>query len=222
MALRDFSAQRHHAEVIVSELFHFIEAQGDTDYIGEAVSQLQHSLQAAYLAEQAQADEDTILGALLHDIGRFIPAADAMPAVIAPNGVYVGREAHEIVGEKYLRDLGFNEKICQLVGAHVIAKRYLTAVDKNYYEGLSDSSKTTLKYQVCGLDLQLHSADEIEGGPFTAEQVREAEQDPWLQQKLAVRRWDDLAKDPDLKTQPLNYYHDMAVDSLLTEQMRIK
>lgn len=151
MISKEFSAHREHAEAVVSELFNFIEAQGDADYIGEAVSQLQHSLQAAHLAEQSQADEDTILGALLHDIGRFIPAGEEMPAVIAPNGVYVGREAHEIVGEKYLRDLGFNEKICQLVGAHVIAKRYLTAVDKDYYDGLSNSSKTTLKYQVCNL-----------------------------------------------------------------------
>lgn len=144
-------AQRKQAEAIVSELFNFIEAQGDADYIGEAVSQLQHSLQAAHFAERESADQDTVLGALLHDIGRFIPAADSMPAVIAPNGVYVGREAHEIVGEKYLRDLGFSEKICQLVGAHVIAKRYLTAVDKKYYDTLSNSSKTTLKYQVCKL-----------------------------------------------------------------------
>lgn len=140
--------QKQHADTVVSELFSFITAQGDADYIGEPVSQLEHSLQAAHFAEKSGADEDTILGALLHDIGRFIPAADTMPAIIAPNGTYVGREAHEIIGEKYLRELGFSEKTCQLVGAHVIAKRYLTGVDAKYYDGLSQSSKTTLKYQV--------------------------------------------------------------------------
>lgn len=136
------------AASMISTLFSFVEAQGYADYIGEAVSQLEHSLQAAHLAKEAGADEDTVLGALLHDIGRFIPDADSMPAMIASNGTYVGREAHEIVGEKYLRELGFNEKICQLVGAHVMAKRYLTAVDKTYYDSLSSSSKTTLTYQV--------------------------------------------------------------------------
>lgn len=146
MAISD--SQRQRAEDTVSELFKFITAQGDADYIGEPVSQLEHSLQAAHFAEESGADEDTILGALLHDVGRFIPAADEMPPMIAPNGTYVGREAHEIVGEKYLRDLGFSEKVCQLVGAHVIAKRYLTAVDEKYYDGLSQSSKTTLKFQV--------------------------------------------------------------------------
>ena len=71
-----------------------------------------------------------------------------MPSMIAADGSYVGKASHEIVGERYLRQLGFSEHICQLVGAHVMAKRYLTAVDRAYYDDLSSSSKTTLKYQV--------------------------------------------------------------------------
>ena len=147
MAQQVLPSVEQHARATVSQLFSFITLQGDRDYIGEKVSQLEHSLQAAHLAQQAGADEETILGALLHDIGRFIPAADQMPAMIAPNGIYVGRMSHEVLGEKYLRRLGFSEKICQLVGAHVMAKRYLTAVDEGYYDGLSESSKATLKFQ---------------------------------------------------------------------------
>jgi hypothetical protein len=45
--------------------------------------------------------------------------------------------------------------------------------------------------------------------------VKKAEEDPWLKQKLAVRRWDDLAKDPNLKVEPLPFYEDMAIKSLL-------
>lgn len=196
------SEAESYARDIVSTLFSFITAQGDADYIGEPVSQLEHSLQAAHLAQESGiADRDTVLGALLHDIGRFIPQSDSMPAMIAPNGTYVGREAHEIVGEKYLRDLGFSEKICQLVGAHVMAKRFLCAVDRDYYDGLSNSSKTTLKYQ---------------GGPFTEEQVRQMRQkDPILENKLQVRKWDDLAKVPGMKTHSLSFYEEMAVQSLL-------
>lgn len=136
-----------HAERTVSKLFDFIQRQGDADYIGEAVSQLEHSLQAAQLAVNDGADDETVLGALLHDIGRFIPAADKMPAIIAADGTFVGRGSHEVIGERYLEQLGFSKKVCQLVGAHVMAKRYL-ATDKTYYKGLSKSSKTTLKYQV--------------------------------------------------------------------------
>lgn len=136
------------ARATVQELFAFIERQGQGDYLGEAVSQLEHSLQAAVLAQQAGADEDTILGALLHDVGRFIPAGEKMDSMIGSDGIYVGKASHEIVGERYLRRLGFSEKICQVVGAHVIAKRYLCAVEKGYWESLSRSSKQTLEFQV--------------------------------------------------------------------------
>ena len=140
-----------HVEETIHLLFSFIQAQGHTDYIGERISQLQHSLQCAHLASQSDLyghDHEVILGALLHDVGRFIPAAKDMPKMIAPDGTYVGRSSHEVLGERYLRQLGFSEKVCQLVGAHVIAKRYLTAVEPGYYEALSTTSKRTLQYQV--------------------------------------------------------------------------
>jgi putative nucleotidyltransferase with HDIG domain len=140
------------ARATIKELFSFIEAQGHGDYLGEAVSQLEHTLQAATLAEQSGADTETIIGALLHDVGRFIPASDKMPAMIAPDGQYVGKASHEVLGERYLRQLGFSEMICQLVGAHVVAKRYLCAVDPEYWGGLSRASKTTLKFQVLHAD----------------------------------------------------------------------
>lgn len=149
MAISNLSSSEEDARAIVKELFSFIEAQGQGDYLGEAVSQLQHTLEAATLAEQSGADTETIIGALLHDVGRFIPASDKMPAMIAPDGRYVGKASHEVLGERYLRQLGFSEMICQLVGAHVIAKRYLCAVDPDYWAGLSRSSKQTLEFQVC-------------------------------------------------------------------------
>ena len=40
------------------------------------------------------------------------------------------------------------------------------------------------------------------------------EKDPFLQSKLAVRRWDDLAKEPAMETYPLDHYKDMAVKNL--------
>lgn len=135
----------------VQALFSYLRAQGDADYIGEAISQLQHSLQAADLAAAAVGpdEEETILAALLHDVGRFIPDSDDRPRMISPDGTYVGTEDHEIVGEKYLRDLGFSDKVCSIVGAHVWAKRYLCATEPGYWEALSKSSKETLKFQVC-------------------------------------------------------------------------
>ncbi|GJN81792.1 hypothetical protein PLIIFM63780_005328 [Purpureocillium lilacinum] len=192
-----------HARETVRQLFDFILAQGNTDYLGERVSQLEHSLQCGYLAQQSQQyghDQDVILGALLHDVGRFIPAADSMPKMIAPDGSYVGRASHEILGERYLRQLGFSDKVCQLVGSHVMAKRYLTAVDKDYYEGLSETSKRTLKYQ---------------GGIFDQDQVKEAQKDSLLNAKLAVRKWDDEAKVPGRIVPGLLEYEDIATNCLI-------
>jgi phosphonoacetate hydrolase len=45
--------------------------------------------------------------------------------------------------------------------------------------------------------------------------VKAAQEDPLLNEKLAVRRWDDLAKDPELQTPPLDSYEQMAVNSLV-------
>jgi len=150
----------------VKQLLSFIEKQGSGDYLGESVSQVQHSLQCATLAQRAHADDDTVIGALLHDVGRFIPASEKMESMIASDGTYVGKASHEVLGERYLRQLGFSEKICQLVGAHVMAKRYLTAVDKDYYDALSLSSKRTLKFQVYlhGLCVYLDVACRIDLG----------------------------------------------------------
>jgi putative nucleotidyltransferase with HDIG domain len=136
------------ARETVRTLLSFIDAQGKGDYIGEAISQVDHSLQAAALAKDAGSDDETVLAALLHDIGRFIPSAGDMPKMIAPDGTFVGIESHEITGEKYLRSIGFSDKICQIVGAHVWAKRYLTATEDGYWEALSKSSKVTLEFQV--------------------------------------------------------------------------
>jgi predicted HD phosphohydrolase len=70
-----------------------------------------------------------------------------------------------------------------------MAKRYLTAVGKEYYDSFSKSSKATLKFQ---------------GGVFNQVQVKEAQKDLLLEAKLAVRRWDDQAKVAGARTAPLS------------------
>jgi putative nucleotidyltransferase with HDIG domain len=136
------------ARAKIQTLFSYLSAQGQGDYIGEAVSQLEHSLQAAALASAAGVDDSTILAALLHDVGRFIPAAKTLPPLISADGRYIGTKSHEAVGEKYLRGLGFPRKVYEIVGAHVWAKRYLCATEPGYWEALSKSSKASLELQV--------------------------------------------------------------------------
>jgi predicted HD phosphohydrolase len=216
------SVQRH-VQRTIEELFGYLAVQGNSDYLGEQVSQLEHSLQCAHLATMSNADAQTILAALLHDVGRFISLSnkDDMPAMLADDGKFVGRLSHEVVGERYLRALGFGEKVCQLVGGHVQAKRYLTAVDKRYYDSLSKTSKTTLKYQVSEYSRVEHWIGilmGVQGGPFNDEQVREAQKDPWLAEKLAVRKWDDEAKVAGVTVPGLDAYRGMAINCLEGEQ----
>jgi putative nucleotidyltransferase with HDIG domain len=205
----------------IKTLFQLLEAQGQGDYLGEQVTQLEHSLQCAHLATQSPehgTDFEVILAALLHDVGRFIPAAENIEKMITPDGHYIGRQSHEALGETYLRELGFSEKVCKLVGAHVMAKRYLVATDKSYYDGLSETSKRTLEFQVCDLVLlRLQYINNNQGGGYNADQVREAQHDSLLEAKLAVRRWDDLAKKPNCKVPPLEAYEELAYQCLIGE-----
>ncbi|KAJ7938228.1 hypothetical protein B0H13DRAFT_2571974, partial [Mycena leptocephala] len=170
-----------------------ISRQGQADYIGEPISQLEHSLQAADAAKRSGADDATVCAALLHDVGQFLPNSTAEDMLT--DGVNVGKAAHEAVGAAYLASLGFPPKVCELVGAHVVAKRYLTATEPGYLEALSSASKASLKHQ---------------GGPFTPAQVKEFEEDPLAQAKIGLRRWDDQAKRTDIKASSLESFRSVA------------
>ena len=137
---------------VAETLFGYLRAQGDADYIGEAISQLEHSLQAADMAAKAGSDDELVLAALLHDVGRFLPQSAKLPRMLAPDGTYIEYASHESVGETYLREVGFPDRVCAVVGAHVWAKRVLCATEKGYWEALSKSSKATLVHQVCWVD----------------------------------------------------------------------
>lgn len=91
----------------------------------------------------------------------------------------VGRVGHEAIGASYLTSLGFGPSVTKLVGSHVAAKRYLTAIDSSYYDALSEASKQSLKFQ---------------GGPFKGKELEEFERDPLKGEMVRLRRWDDGAK----------------------------
>ncbi|CAO3639814.1 unnamed protein product [Mucor hiemalis] len=183
------------ANEIVNVVFKVLVDGSKQDYIGEKISQLEHSLQAAASAQNANADEETILAALLHDIGQFATSANQKQMLCDASAITdldptaLDVEGHERIGAEYLRNLGFSEKVCQLVESHVPVKRYLTGKHPEYYNGLSAASKLSLKYQ---------------GGPYTEEQVLQFEQDPLFKLKVQVRQWDNAAKVVDLKVPNFN------------------
>lgn len=182
------------AEGIVTDVFSLYKQYGNADYIGEPMSQVEHMLQAAVLAEKEGYEEEVILAAFFHDIGHlveYIQPAEKMESV--------GVMDHEKLGADFLQERGFSERLCQLVQSHVEAKRYLTAKYPGYYEKLSYASKQTLAHQ---------------GGRMTEEEVFQFESNPDHPLFIRLREWDDKAKETDVVMLPLEKYLQMAVRHL--------
>lgn len=187
--------KKEEAEIIVNEIFSLYENHGNADYIGEPVSQLEHMCQAAQLAEEEGYDDEVVLAAFFHDIGHlceFIMPVELMEGV--------GVLDHESIGQAYLVNKGFSERIAKLVRSHVEAKRFLTFKFPAYFEKLSDASKLTLQHQ---------------GGRMNAEEAEAFETDPMFELFIKMRTWDDLAKITNKALPDLNKYKQMAVLHLM-------
>lgn len=154
----------------ITELF---ETQGAVQYGSEAINQYQHALQCAHLAEQSGASVELVAAALLHDLGHLL-------APRAPARAAGGDDLHQYLALPFLRGL-FPEAVLEPVRMHVDAKRYLCHVDGRYRAALSPASQRSLVLQ---------------GGPFTSEEAEAFFAQPFAADAVALRRWDDLAKDP--------------------------
>lgn len=178
----------------VDEIFNLIEKYGRADYIGEAISQVEHAAQAAQLAEEQGYDEEIILGALFHDIGHIC----VNEAQYQDMGGF-GNQEHEKVGAEFLRQKGFPERVIQVGANHVKAKRYLTYKYPEYYEKLSVASKQTLEYQ---------------GGRMSDEEAAAFELDPYFAESIKLREWDEEAKVIDKPLPDFSRYKSMCINIL--------
>jgi predicted HD phosphohydrolase len=175
---------------IVNRIINLYVKYGASDYIGEGISQLEHALQCAECAEKdirMQSYDDyikncMIVAALLHDIGHLIGMEMGemqMKDVNIFNGASLGIIGHENIGREYLQKCGMPFLICELVGSHVLAKRYLCTTKKQYYDKLSDASKETMKMQ---------------GGLMTPKEINDFKSSIMPELKIYLREYDDLGK----------------------------
>lgn len=169
---------------IGNRIIEIFEARGGAAYFGEPVSQLEHALQAAYHAEQADAPAWLVVAALLHDIGHLL---HDMPEHVAELGIDA---RHEDIGHAWLAEY-FGPEVTAPVRMHVEAKRYLCATDPEYLSLLSPASVQSLQLQ---------------GGAFTEAEARAFEQRPFAREAVRLRRWDDLAKAPGMRVPGLEHY----------------
>ena len=59
-------------DTILDYIFYYYENYGSEDYIGENVSQIEHMIQAAMLAEQDSQKPEIVIALFLHDIGHLL------------------------------------------------------------------------------------------------------------------------------------------------------
>lgn len=146
-----------------------------------AVSPCAHALQCAQLAEWAHADESLVAAALLHDIGHLIPRPASLDAA---------DDVHELRAVAFLGG-HFDAAVIEPIRLHVQAKRYLVALDPRYRADLAADARQSLQRQ---------------GGAMAADERRWFESLPGSGPAVALRRWDDLAREPARRTPPLAHY----------------
>ena len=137
-------------------------------------------------AERAGSGSALITAALFHDIGHLVER-DRYALIER------GEDAHhEQAGARYLAQW-FGPDVTEPVRLHVPAKRYLTVADPTYAAQLSPASTRSLKAQ---------------GGPFTPVEAEAFLDQPFADQAIALRRWDEGAKIGGAAIPPLAHFRD--------------
>ena len=178
----------------VDEVLALFAGYGEQRY-DEELSQTLHAEQTAALAVAAGASDALVAAALLHDVGHLLElarsGADARDRTVD--------HRHEARGSAWLAGL-FDREVTAPIALHVRAKRYLCAVDPGYHGLLSAGSQASLARQ---------------GGPLDPAAVEAFEQNAGWAHAVALRRWDDHAKDPALVVEPVSSYRRL-LESLAT------
>ncbi|MEA5499375.1 phosphonate degradation HD-domain oxygenase [Limnoraphis robusta] len=156
----------------INEIIEILQTRGNTQYGEEAVSQLEHALQCAALAQSNDASPELITACLLHDFGHLIHdwGEDA-----ATRGI---DDRHEYCALPFL-SLLFSSAITEPIRLHVAAKRYLCAANSQYFLTLSPASQHSLNLQ---------------GGILSPEEATKFINHPYANDAVKLRIWDDQAK----------------------------
>jgi phosphonate degradation associated HDIG domain protein len=168
----------------LSDIRKLFAAKGARMYAGEPVTQLEHALQTAALAERAGADAPLIAASFLHDLGHLINDQGETPTARGVDDV------HQYVAIPFLRSL-FGDDVLDPIRLHVDAKRYLCATRAAYYDALSADSKRSLALQ---------------GGPHSPAEAARFIAQCGADRAVSLRIWDDAAKIADAVTPPLEHF----------------
>lgn len=179
---------------------------GQSDYFGEAVSQIEHMAQTAEWARMNRARPDMIIACLLHDIGHLLPDVPGFEGEHEAMEGGLGMHDHDLMGGEYLRQYGFSDDVCELVAGHVAAKRYLCATRPDYYARLTEASKQTLAQQ---------------GGPMSEDEINTFEANRLFVEKVQLREWEEEAKVVGEPLPDWAWYREL-IDAHLAKQREVR
>jgi gamma-butyrobetaine dioxygenase len=179
----------------VAEIGDLFAGEGAQDYLGEEVSVAVHMRQAGALAEAAGAPPGQVAAALLHDVGHICGATPSGRELMAGHD-----NRHGDAGAAWLARW-FGPEVTEPVRLHVAAKRYLCAVEPGYFQKLSTASVYTLS---------------VQGGPMSEAEAAAFAALPQAAAAVAVRRWDEQAKDPDFPTPEFGHFRPLLTRLLAT------
>jgi len=157
---------------MIDELIKLFEIYGSEKY-DENISQTEHALQCALLAQQAHATDELVAAALLHDVGHLLQLQGSNG-----NADFSQDDLHENLGANFLLST-FGPNVTQPIALHVQAKRYLCSVIPSYEAELSEGSQRSL---------------ELQGGPMSTNESADFSQSKYFDDAVNIRTWDDLAK----------------------------
>ena len=167
---------------------------GNQKYGVEAVTQLEHALQSASLAEAENVPSHLIAAALLHDIGHILDGKELPKDDLANLN-----DLHEEIGYHWLLKY-FGPEVASPVKLHVEAKRYLCTIDEHYTQKLSPTSLKSFHDQ---------------GGKMSKEEQSNFEQNLFFEAAVQLRTWDDTAKEANKSTPPIEHFVPYLEESLL-------
>jgi phosphonate degradation associated HDIG domain protein len=176
----------------VLKIIQLFKEQGDSEYGGEPVTQGEHALQSAHLAMAEGASSSLVVASLLHDVGHLL---HALPDDAPDQGI---DDLHEELGYRFLQKY-FVPAVSEPVHLHVAAKRYLCAMEEDYFAMLSEPSVISL---------------ELQGGPMSPIECKAFESNPFYKDAVRLRRFDDMAKIPQLQVEPIEFYAELLRENL--------
>ena len=183
----------------VEEVLRLFEEFG-SEFYGENVTQLDHALQCAALAERDKSSATLTAAALLHDVGHLLELRDS----VTHDASVSSDQRHEALGAEWLTGL-FPEAVTAPIAGHVTAKRWHCTRDADYEAKLSVASAHSLVLQ---------------GGHLSERECRTFEETPSFLDSVALRDFDDAGKVEGLRYRNIRDYEPLLMSVSTTATRR--